>query len=230
MSVAVHASSEDAALAGLGDPPVEPAVVVALGDAEVPAGTDRDRVVRWLARPPSCVVPERVIAPGGERLWRRAPWPVADPLFDLHPRHSGPALVVGGAPADRDGIVAELLERGDRAVAEERITARALAEAAVVVFAGDAAGALPGEAMAVLAARRVLVTPRSEPAFGLIPAVDWFPGTERDDLVDLAHAALAYPEAFDVPRALGRIAAERHRASVVYPRLAADLEAERAAA
>lgn len=216
----IRAAPADAELAGLGEPGSGP--VVALGDAPGSAA------VRWLAGPAERpgAAGERLIAPGGEGLWRRTPWPVADALFELEPRTRGPALVASPDAERRAYLAGELRGRGHSVLAEERLTRPALERAAVVLLPSEGGGPLPGEAFAVLAARRVLVTYRCEPAFGLLPEIDWFPGAVDVDLVDLADAALAYPEAFDLPRALGRLAAERHRASVVYARLAADLALE----
>jgi hypothetical protein len=184
--------------------PVGDGAVVALGEAPLPEGAGP--AVRW--------------------SWRRAPWPVADWLFGLPPPEGGAALVVASDPERRE-LFRGLLERlGAPARAAERLTVDDLRAAAVVLLPGEDGEPLPAHAMAVLAARRVLVTGRCEPAFGLIPEVDWFPAAHHDDLVQYADSVLRYPDAFATPRALGALAAERHRASVVYRRLLVDLALE----
>jgi hypothetical protein len=81
----------------------------------------------------------------------------------------------------------------------------------------------------VLAAGRVLLLPRAEPAFGLLAWSDHLPYENEDDLVRTADAAQTYPQAFEPLVALGVLAAEAHLASAVYQRLAVDAELEDAA-
>ena len=177
--LAVVADPEDASLAGLAAPdgsagaPASPAPVVALGSAEV-AGSGV--AVRWLDGVPEGGRPdgERLIAPAGEGLWRTAPWPAADALFELEPAAEGDAIVVGADPAARDAVAERAAARGVAVEPVERLDAGRLAGAACVVFAdapGHAltastrlatappTGALPARAFAVLAARRFLIVP-----------------------------------------------------------------------
>ncbi|MDQ3936715.1 MAG: hypothetical protein M3340_19010, partial [Actinomycetota bacterium] len=85
------------------------------------------------------------------------------------------------------------------------------------------AAAMPAEAPAVLAARRVLIAPRCATTFGLLPGTDHLAFSTHDDVVHYADAALSFPRSFEPFRVLGALAAERHRASVVHERLAAEL-------
>ena len=140
------------------------------------------------------------------------PWPVRDELFALAP--GAGALVV-----DWQEVADGLAAHGHEVVPVDRLTVAALAAADVVVLppAGDA---VPVHAMAVLAARRVLVTGPVTTTFGLHPGIDFMHAAAADAAVELAHTALTFPEAFVTVRALGAVAAERHRASAVYERLA----------
>jgi len=233
--LSVVAEADDASLAGLpgdGDGPV-----IALGGAE--AG-GRTPAVRWLDREPREADPpgERLIAPAGGGLWRSAPWPAADALFTLAPPSGDRCLLVGGRTrvADRPGEPAADAEpRGDETVAEralargveidsvDRLDAELLAGAACVILADSPGSALPVRAFAVLAAGRLLVTPRLETTFGLEDGLDHLEFGGPDDAVTLVEAYRRVPEAFARIAAWGRLKAEPQRASVAYARLAADL-------
>ena len=222
---AVVGDARALALAGHGGPRASGAsVVFALGDAAVEdAG---GAVVRWREAPGAAGAPgERLIAPGGEGLWRRGPWPAADALFELADSPGSGALVVGAAEP-RAALLAELEERGTPGRGAERLDAAALRSADVVVLLGPLGPREPlvAAAPAVLAAGRVLVAPRADPAFGLHAGVDHLAFADHHQAAQYADAALRYPEAFESIRAFATQAAEAHRASRVYARLAADLE------
>jgi hypothetical protein len=198
----------DLALSGWDDAPVE-GPVFALGDVEA------DADVRF-----SATGNGRLVAPVGNGLWRRAPWPVRDWLFDLAepPAEGGGALVVG-APEVAVGLRA----LGRTVEARERLDVEALRAAAVVVLA-DRHGALPAHAMCVLAARRILVADvDDEVTFGLQPGIEFFRGASVAEAVERANTALLHADVMAPLRVLGAHAAREHRASLVYPRLAGDL-------
>ena len=109
-----------------------------------------------------------------------------------------------------------------RSTVRERADLDAIAAASVVVLPVPGGAPPPAEAFAVLAAGRVLVTGRCEPTFGLQPGIDCFMEPTEDGAAQRAEAVLRWPEAFELMRALGRIAAERQRAEVVLRRLAVD--------
>jgi hypothetical protein len=167
-------------------------------------------------------------------LWSRAAWPVRDELFDLHPDGAG-LLVVGNE--DRDaGVLAKLADRGIAFRTAAEPSADDLIAAAVVAFPPAPGGegryvpgalreAVPALAFAPLAARRALILPRARITFGLLPGVDHLAASTDDDVVQYADALLSHPDAFRLQIALGKIAAERQRASVVYGRLTAELAA-----
>jgi len=82
----------------------------------------------------------------------------------------------------------------------------------------------------VLAARRLLLTGRLDTGFGLLAGIDHLEASSAEEAAHLARSALAHREAFRSVAELGRLAAERHRASLAYTRLVSDLELEGALA
>lgn len=162
----------------------------------------------------------RIVAPAGDGLWRRMPWPVAGAVFGLPPAGDPRSVLVVGD----DGEVARLLRGNDLNVASaDALTIDALRAAAVVVLlAGH--GALPAQAPAVLAARRVLIADATETTFGLQSGIEFFQSRHAGEAVERATMACLHPQTTRAMRVMGAHAAREHRASVVYPRLAAALE------
>jgi len=162
---------------------------------------------------------ERVVAPAGDGLWRRMPWPAADQLFDLPPAADARAVLVIGD----DGSIAAGLRGNDLNVTTaEELTLDALQVAAVVVMIGGH-GALPAQAPAALAARRVLVADATETTFGLQSGIEFFQSQHAGEAIERATMACLHPNAVRPVRAMGARAALDHRASVIYPRLAEEL-------
>jgi hypothetical protein len=222
----VVADAEAARLAGSPGAAPDGDVVVALGPpAEAPRAPwvlwredDAAGAQRW-ERPPA-----RVIGPGSGELWRRAPWPVNDSLFELG-LPAEPGVLVAVEDSERR---AALLDRvGDAAPAEgcERLTEEALRRASVVVMAA-APSRFPARAFAVLAARRVLVLDELPAPFGLLRGRDHVQAASDAEAVLTALSVSRHPGSFRWMRELGALAAERHRASRVYARLLTDLELE----
>jgi hypothetical protein len=239
--VAIVAAAADAGLAGFegvrpwGDarivdpadaPGTDAGLFVALGGAPLP-GEPPARRVRFAdpAAPAADEPGVARIAPRGDGLWSRAPWPAADALFDLPPPGTGAGFLVAGATAERrEEVVGRLAAHDARAEPVAELSATALVRATAVVLLDDDAAALPARAMAVLAGRRLLIAHRPATAFGLQPGIEYLGCAMDDDAAFHAEAVSRHPEAFDALRAMGALAAERHRASLVYGRLVADLE------
>jgi hypothetical protein len=231
MSVRVRGDERALGLAGCPDSGPDGAPAVHLG---APGAAVEDGDVIWFAGPAAEAPPgARVIATSGDGLWSRAPWPANDALFELPPADTPHALIVC-PDDDRRGDVLEKLAARDLPVAgAPRLTAEDLASASAVALLGDAdaatpeaplaATAMPAEAPAVLAARRVLVAPRCAVTFGLLPGSDHLAFATEDDVVQYLHAVLSFPRSFEPFATLGAIAAARHRASTVYGRLAEEL-------
>ena len=220
--VTLVAEPSDAELAGLAPGGEQDGSVVALGEA---SGDGRVPAVRWLDR----VSREDDAGAGlahrsaGDGLWRRAPWPAADGLFELPEAPGAPALLVGAEAGLREAVAERAAARGVALTQAERLDAAALDAASCVILAESPGGALPARAFAVLAARRLLVVPRLETAFGLEDGLDHLEFADPDEAVTAVEAFAAAPDAFGRVLTWGRLKAEPRRASVVYGRLAEDL-------
>jgi hypothetical protein len=179
---------------------------------------------------------ERRVATAGAELWRRTPWPVNDALFAFpEPLPRDGVLVVGGDPEARHEIVSQLGHAGAPVRDRAHLTASDLAATAIVVYAPMAvmpgpgqpltlrAGPLPVDALAVLAAGRLLVAGRCEPAFGLRASLDHLAAGNLDEAIRHAIVGLEHWDAFAAIRAWGTLVVQRHRSSLVLPTLAADL-------
>jgi len=234
MRVAVVAGAREAALHGLDGctyapddtaalAAAEPTVVFALGTTP-PEGPWRTIV--WGAALSSAA---RVVGAAGP-VWRRAPLPAADGLATLRARRGAGVVVAGGDEAARESALAKLAARRVDAWGAAALTRPDLERAAVVALLGAPGDPLPDAAPAVLAAGRILVAPRAQPGFGLLPWSDHLPYDNEDELACSADVAQSFPEAFAPIVAMGVLAAEAHRASAVYGRLAVDAELEDAAA
>jgi hypothetical protein len=225
----VLGDAESLALAGLppegvGLPAGAPDVVVSLGSREP---SDPGVVsVEWSDRPARGDDGIRLIAPGGEGLWQTCPWPVADAVFDLPSSDSGEALIAGGRQEEQEDLVRLLADLGVTARTAKRLTLEDLRVATVVILPAGPHEPLPGRAFAAPAARRVLVTGRCRPAFGLRAGIDYLPAAPADEAARVAAAVLRFPRAFEGLRAWGRLAAERHRASRAYRRVLVDIALE----
>ena len=217
--IRVVGDAADASLAGL--PAGNTGPVVALGSA--PAS---DVAVRWLdrARNAGDSGTERVVAPAGEGLWRVGPWPAADALFELVPAGDDRVVVTGADGELREAVLERAAARGVAVDEVERLDATTLAEAACVVLAERCQGAAPARAFPVLAAGRLLIVPRLERTFGLEDGLDHVQFADPDGAVTLVEAYRRTRPSFARITAWGRLKAEAQRASVVYGRLAEDLD------
>ena len=227
--ISLVAAEADASLAGLPGGGADagrggaPRPLVALAEAEVADGVP---AVRWLDRPPRAGDPsaERIIAPAGEGLWRRAPWPAADALFEPAPASDAVVLLAGANAALGAAVAERAAARGVPVEAVERLDAAALSRCACVILADSPGGALPARAPAVLAAGRLLIVPRLRTTFGLQDGLDHLEFSDADEAVTFAEGFRRSPEAFARVALWGRVAARPLRASVAYARLATDLQ------
>jgi hypothetical protein len=224
--IAVAGDPADVALAGT-EAASDTELVVLLGAAPAPAGADPDRCVRLLDGPVagerSSAGDGRLVATAGDGLWRRAPWPAADALLAAPPPPADAGVLIVD-PSGASELAARLAERGVPAQEAARLDSGRLLAAAVILFAGAPGEPLPAHAPAVLAAGRVLVVPRAEPSFGLLPAVDHLSYDDDVAAAQYADIAFTHGDAFESTRAMGRIAVRAHLASEVYRRWAVDLE------
>ena len=157
-------------------------------------------------------------------VWRRAPWPVDDDAFALAEPSDRSVVVAAGDSERRSAALDALADRGLAATTIEHVPPEAIRDAAVVVLLAD--GHLPAAGMTVPAAGRLLVTVDCATTFGLLPGVDHLAAESEEVAAALVDVAVDQWDALTTMRKLGRRAAERHRASVVYPRLDEDLAIE----
>jgi hypothetical protein len=153
--------------------------------------------------------------------WRRLPWPAGVRAAALAEPPDGRALIAGPAEAT-DPIAERLLERGVAVDRRAAVDLEALGAASVVCLPSPDGAPPPAEAMAVLAAGRVLVTGRCAPRFGLQPGIDCYMESTPDAAAQRVEAAVRWPLAFRVTAAMGRVAAAPYRADVLLHRLAVD--------
>lgn len=203
------------------------------GDRRLVAGAVPDGFTVAFAREPAggaavrfadarVVSSDLLVAPAGERLWRRSPWPAADDLFSLPlPGAEATTLVVEPVASRRDEAAAMLQERGVDVAVTARLSRAELERAATVVFLDDAA--FPALAPAVSAAGRLPILPGVEPLFGWQDGIDCLVGPDLARLAELAVLAGRRPRAFDPVREMGRLTARPYRASDLYSRLALDV-------
>lgn len=215
--VAVLAGAEDAAVHGLDGR-------FGWGEGRSFDPADADGLRAWA---PGTVIALGARAPDGP--WRTIAWaagdrratlPAADSLASLRARLGTGVLVVGSEEAARESALVKLGARRVEASGAERLTRAGLEGAAVVALLGAPDAPMPDGAAAVLAAGRILVAPRADPAFGMLPWSDHLPYENEDELACSADVAQSFPEAFESIVAMGILAAEAHLASAVYGRLA----------
>ena len=207
-----------------------PDLFVALGEHGPPDVGDVS-VVRWLSTTSTAARAfERLIAPAGNDLWSRRPWPVADALFELPAAPEAPTgLVAGDHETLGDTLLAGAAERGLRLQTIDRLTVESLEAADCVVLLDGEPGTISALAPAVLAARRILIVPKVATAFGLQAPLDHLQFDAPERALNLLESVLRQPAAFERLRTWGSLAAERHRASRVYGQLAIDVAAEEGA-
>ena len=87
----------------------------------------------------------------------------------------------------------------------------------------DGARAFADEALIHLAAGHLLLAEPFVPPCGLEAGIDYVPVATRDDLAAALTRLALRPDAYERLRIRGRLKAEEHRASVVWPRIVRDL-------
>jgi hypothetical protein len=104
----------------------------------------------------------------------------------------------------------------------------ALAGVLAATDIGIALNAVPGhgfpsQALLHLAAGQLLLSERLVPGCGLESGIDFLEIDSRDGLVTLLMQLHLRPDAYERVRVRGRLKAEGHRASLVWPRIVRDL-------
>ncbi|HWH95940.1 MAG TPA: hypothetical protein VNT03_18910 [Baekduia sp.] len=170
--------------------------------------------------------------------WRSAPLPVDDALFaeTVEPApapHTPPRVVFRGEMTTwRSFWLPEFVEHyGLVHVQPGEPFADAFAQATVGLCVREERdrATFPPDALLHLAAGRLLVTEPLRPLRGLEPDLDHVEVREQVDALHVLHQVCRRPAAFEHVRMRARIRMEQFRASVVWPRVLADLKADVAA-
>jgi hypothetical protein len=170
--------------------------------------------------------------------WRSAPLPVDDARFaDVIARspgpHTPPRIVLHGATTTwRSFWLPDLVEHyGLRQILPGEPLDPAFAEATVgLCLRSDRKDPeFPVIALLHLAAGHLLLTEPLRPLRGLEPELDHLEVCEPVDALHLLHQVARRPAAFEHVRMRARIRMEQFRASVIWPRILADLKLDVAA-
>jgi hypothetical protein len=169
----------------------------------------------------------------GLPLWRTMPLPVDDRLYAAPRPAASPAaspLFVGYVTPHRERWLAPLARHGlvhaAHGVAGERL--RGLyerADEAINLHAMEFPS-FENRVLSHLAAGHLVLSEPLSPHQGLRPGAELLEARDPEHLAALVGAARRQPDLFDAVRAAGRRAAERFRASVVWPRIVGDLLSE----
>lgn len=171
-------------------------------------------------------------------VWRSLPLPVADRLFAPHPlaalRTPPRALFVGRSTPHRERMLTPAKHRFDLLHvafgADVDRLAGLMAEHDVAInLHTDSLPSFENRVALHLAAGHLVLSERLEPTHGLIAGCDHVLVRSGEDVLRVLEVLEREPETWHAVRVRGRLAAERFRASRVYPRLVADLLADIAA-
>jgi len=176
---------------------------------------------------------DRVLrTPGPEPLgaWRSRPLPVDDRLYrDVGASRRPPrALCLARSTDHREWVLTLAKHSYDVVHYTHGLVGDALAGVLAatdigIALAADQRHGFPNQALVHMAAGQLLLSERLIPDCGLEPGIDLLEIDSRDGLVTLLMQLQLRPEAYERVRIRGRMKAEQHRASRVWPRIARDL-------
>jgi hypothetical protein len=219
-----------------------PHVVVALAPELLPASAlDGLRaavlaVVEPGAEAPAPGVVDRVLrlpGPGDGSRCRSRPLPVDDRLYApvRASRQPPRALCLGRSTGHREWVLTPAKHAHDVVHYAHGLAGTALgeelaaADVGIALHRGPAHG-FPHQALLHLAAGHLLLSERLAPPCGLEPGIDFIEIDSRDALVTLLTQLRWRPDSYDRIRVRGRLKAEQHRATRVWPRIVHDLLAD----
>ena len=203
-------------------------MVVALG---LPAATVEDLPATTLGLGASATGCDRVLgAPGATGIWRARPLPVDDRLYADVGSADGPprALCLSRSTGRREWLLVaakhghDLVHYAHGLVGDALAAELAASDVGIAVGADDAR-AFADEALIHLAAGHLLLAEPFVPSCGLEAGIDFVPVATRDDIAAALTRLGLRPDAYERVRIRGRLKAEEHRASLVWPRLIRDL-------
>jgi hypothetical protein len=166
-------------------------------------------------------------------IWRTVPLPCTDRLFAPARDASGPPrfLFTGRSTAHRDAFLNPIKHDFDVVHLAHGVTDARLAEFMAECDAGinlhnEPYPTFENRCGVYLAAGLLLISETLDPRCGLVPGVHYIECDAPWAMWELCAAVTRTPHAFRTIRLRGRAAAERFRASTVYPRVVADLLAD----
>jgi hypothetical protein len=211
---------------------VDADVVIALEPVHVP---DTDGATLAVAGPTEPVADgfDRVLRTPGptvaEGTWRVRPLPIDDRLYlDVRPSARPPrALLLARATPRREWIITPAKHDHDvvhytHGLAGDAL-ARELAASDVGIALHETESGFPSQTLLHLAAGQLLLSERLTPNAGLEPGIDFLEIDSRDHLLTLLIQLRWRPDSYERVRIRGRLKADEHRASRVWPRIARDL-------
>jgi hypothetical protein len=182
---------------------------------EAPAGFDR------VLRTPG---------PGAEHAWRSRPLPVDDRLYaEVHPMDTRPrALCLARSTKHREWVLTPAKHSHDVVHYAHGLSGDMLAGVLAATDIGIAlvrepGSGFPAQALLHVAAGQLLLSEQLVPDCGFETGIDFLPFYSRDELLTLLMQVELRPDAYERVRIRGRLKAEEHRASRVWPRIVADL-------
>jgi hypothetical protein len=164
------------------------------------------------------------------REWRSRPLPIDDRFYADVSASRRPlrALFLGRSTEYREHILTMSKHTHDVVHYTHGLAGDALAEALASADVGIAlpaqeGGGFPSQALLHLAAGHLLLTTPLRPSCGLEPGIDHLEIDTPAALDTVLIQLRLHPEAYERVRIRGRLKADEHRASRVWPRIVADL-------
>jgi hypothetical protein len=172
----------------------------------------------------------RTPGPGAERSWRSRPLPVDDRLYaDVRPMATRPrALCLASSTKHREWVLTPAKHSHDVVHYAHGLSGHMLAGVLAATDVGislvrEPDSGFPAQALVHLAAGQLLLSEQLVPDCGLEPGIDFLPFDSRDHLLTLLMQVDLRPRAYQRVQIRGRLKAEEHRASKVWPRVVHDL-------
>jgi hypothetical protein len=167
------------------------------------------------------------------QIWRSLPLPVADFLYmDVRPRaHPPRVLFIGRSTEHREEMLKPakqnhpLVHIGHGLYGEPLVRFFDRTDAQLNLH-NNPYPSFENRVSVALAAGHLVISEPLSPTHGLIPGVDFLEVKTADDLAQLLDRLTREPDAFADVQLAGRRAAERFRASAVYPGLVGDAVTE----
>jgi hypothetical protein len=171
--------------------------------------------------------------PAVSGAWRTMPLPVDDRLYlpVRTPAHPPRAMFVGESTAHRERYLVGAKHEYDVLHVAHGLHGEELIETLRSIDVGinlrdDLRPGFEDQTLIHLAAGQLLLSEPLTPTYGLEPGSDFIEFDRIDEMMSVLYLLQRRPDSYDRVRLAGRAKADAYRASVVWPRLVADLFAE----